>query len=132
MIEKLRISGAQSGERSSPVRPTETTGSASFGELLRHRAETVGAESTAAEVALSKHAASRAEQRGIDLSEHLMARLSESIALANTKGVRNMLVLDETSAFIVDVPQSRVVTALSKEELKDNLFTNIDGAVLLK
>ena len=60
-----------------------------------------------------------------------MARLNDSVGRAQAKGAKNILVFDATRAFIVNVPQSRVITAISQEEMKDNVFTNIDGAVLL-
>ena len=51
---------------------------------------------------------------------------------AQEKGAKNILVLDAGRAFIVNVPQNRVITAISQDEMRDNVFTNIDGAVLLK
>ena len=41
------------------------------------------------------------------------------------------LALDRSLAFIINVPNSRVITAMSQEEMKENIFTNIDGAVIL-
>ena len=79
----------------------------------------------------SKHAQQRAEERGIEITGDLMARLNDSVGRAQAKGAKNILVFDATRAFIVNVPQSRVITAISQEEMKDNVFTNIDGAVLL-
>ncbi|WP_434084601.1 hypothetical protein [Lacrimispora xylanisolvens] len=34
-------------------------------------------------------------------------------------------------AFIVNVPNNTVVTTMSGNEMKENIFTNIDSAVLL-
>ena len=82
-------------------------------------------------VEFSKHARSRAEERGIDVTPTLLERLSDSVERAEAKGAKNILALDQSLAFIVNVPNGRVITALSEEELKESVFTNIDGAVFL-
>ena len=83
------------------------------------------------QVAFSKHALSRAEERGIEVTPSLMERLTDSVERAEAKGATNILALDQSLAFIVNVPNGRVITALSEEEMKDSIFTNIDGAVFL-
>lgn len=83
------------------------------------------------QVAFSKHALSRAEERGIEVTPTLLERLTDSVERAEAKGATNILALDQSLAFIVNVPNGRVITALSEEEMKDSIFTNIDGAVFL-
>ena len=83
------------------------------------------------QVAFSKHALSRAEERGIEVTPTLLERLSDSVERAEAKGATNILALDQSLAFIGNVPNGRVITALSEEEMKDSIFTNIDGAVFL-
>ena len=39
--------------------------------------------------------------------------------------------LDQSLAFIINVPNGRVITTISQEEMKESIFTNIDGAVIL-
>ena len=82
-------------------------------------------------VAFSKHAISRAEERGIEVTPTLLERLGDSVEKAQAKGATNILALDQSLAFIVNVPNYRVITALSQAEMKENIFTNIDGAVFL-
>ena len=82
-------------------------------------------------VAFSKHALSRAEERGIEVTPTLLERLSDSVERAEAKGAKNILALDQSLAFIVNVPNGRVITALSEDEMKESIFTNIDGAVFL-
>ena len=82
-------------------------------------------------MAFSKHALSRAEERGIEVTPSLLERLSDSVERAEAKGARNILALDQSLAFIVNVPNGRVITALSEDEMKESIFTNIDGAVFL-
>lgn len=82
-------------------------------------------------VNFSKHALERAEERGIELTPNLMERLSNSVEKAQEKGATNILAFDDSRAFIINIPYGRVITTMSQEEMKENIFTNIDGAVLL-
>jgi len=79
----------------------------------------------------SKHAIARAAQRGMALTPSLMDKLADSVERAQEKGVTNILAFDSTQAFIINVPYGRVITTLSQDEMKENFFTNIDGAVIL-
>ena len=99
----------------------------SFGAVLQQQLE----RSQTRQVAFSKHALSRAEERGIEVTPTLLERLGDSVERAEAKGATNILALDQSLAFIVNVPNSRVITALSEAEMKDSIFTNIDGAVFL-
>ena len=82
-------------------------------------------------IAFSKHARQRAEQRGIQVDDELMDQLSDTVEKAQAKGATNILAFDTTRAFIINVPNGRVITAMCPEEMKENIFTNIDGAVIL-
>ena len=60
-----------------------------------------------------------------------MDKLTDSVERAQAKGARNILAIDQSLAFIINVPNNRVVTLMRQDEMKENVFTNIDGAVLL-
>ena len=79
----------------------------------------------------SKHSKERIQQRGISLTEQLMTDMNAAAGKARLKGARDVVMISRDAAFIVNVPNNMVVTAMSGEEMKDNIFTNIDGAVLL-
>ncbi len=83
-------------------------------------------------MAFSKHARARAEERGIEVTPTLMDQLADSVERASAKGATNILAFDATRAFIINIPHGRVITTMSQEEMQENIFTNIDGAVLLK
>lgn len=102
-----------------------------FGALFRNELEQAQKQNSASSVAFSKHAMTRAEERGIQIDETLLNQLSDSLEKAQAKGAKNILAFDTTRAFIVNVPHGRVITAMSQEEMKENIFTNIDGAVIL-
>ena len=79
----------------------------------------------------SKHASLRLEQRGIRLSDRQMERLSNGTKQAEQKGIRDSLVIVDELAFIVNIPKNTVITALDSTETNSNVFTNIDGAVIM-
>jgi len=51
--------------------------------------------------------------------------------MSSQKGIKNSLVLVDDYAFIMNVPSSTVITAMDKNETKNNVFTNIDGAIIV-
>lgn len=82
------------------------------------------------ELKFSKHAAGRLIDRNIQLSATQMERLEEGTRNAGQKGIKDSLVIVDELAFIVNVPNQTVITALDQTEAKGNIFTNIDGAVI--
>lgn len=82
-------------------------------------------------VQFSKHAENRIRQRGIDMSEDVMANLNQAVEKARAKGARDTVIIGSEGAFIVNVPNNIVVTTISEQEMKNNIFTNIDSAVLM-
>ncbi len=83
----------------------------------------------AREVKMSKHAMMRLEARNINLDGDQVERLKNAVDKASTKGVRDTLVVMDDVAFVVNVNARTVITAVNQSELKDNVFTHIDGAV---
>lgn len=82
-------------------------------------------------VKFSKHAANRLSSRNIELTNDQMNRLQEGAQKAQAKGIKESLVLVDSLAFIVNVPSNTVVTAMNQNETNENIFTNIDGAVII-
>ncbi len=78
----------------------------------------------------SKHALARVERRGIELDQGTLSRLSQGVQRAASKGSRDSLVLVDGNAFVVSVSNRTVITAVGSEHMKDNVFTNIDSAVI--
>ena len=98
----------------------------SFQEVLNRTTE----QNQVTELKFSKHAAGRLIDRNIELSEAQMERLQEGARNAGQKGIKESLVIVDELAFIVNVPNKTVVTALDSTEAGGNIFTNIDGAVI--
>ena len=100
----------------------------SFGAMFR---EELQKAQEPRDVEFSKHAMTRAEERGIDITPDLIDQLRGSMIRAQAKGATNILAMDSEKAFIINVPNAKVITAITQNELKENVFTNIDGAVFL-
>jgi flagellar operon protein len=82
-------------------------------------------------VTFSKHAQIRMSERDISLSDSEYEKLNAAVKAAEEKGVSDTLVLMNNKAFIVNVQSNVVVTALKDEDMQGNVFTKIDGAVIL-
>lgn len=82
-------------------------------------------------VQFSRHAEMRIQQRGIEVSPDMMNSLNQAVAKAREKGAKDTVVIGAQGAFIVNVPNNIVVTTMTEQEMKNNIFTNIDSAVLM-
>lgn len=82
-------------------------------------------------ISFSKHANQRTEERNISITQNDLNRLEDACDKAGQKGIRDALVVMDNSAFIINTTSRVVITALDKNEMKSNVFTNIDGAVFL-
>lgn len=99
----------------------------SFEEILKQKQEVTDSS----ELKFSKHASMRLNDRHINLSQEQNERLENGVLKASEKGINESLVILDSLAFIVNVPNRTVVTAIDQSESKDNIFTNIDGAVIV-
>ena len=82
-------------------------------------------------ISFSKHAMERVAERNVDVSAEQLERLNEGVRLAEEKGLKTPLILMDTTAFVVNVPNNKVVTVVNDESLKGSVFTNIDGTVMI-
>lgn len=98
----------------------------SFQEILKNKQTEADSQ-----LKFSKHAASRLNDRQIDLTPDQMERLENGTKKASEKGINESLVLIDQLAFIVSVKNNTVITAMDSKEATDNIFTNIDGAVIM-
>lgn len=81
-------------------------------------------------VSFSRHALQRLERRGIELGEQDLARLGDGVDRAAGKGSRASVVFVDGTAFVVAVPKRTVLTAVDPEHMREQVFTNIDSAVI--
>ncbi|MCP4633266.1 MAG: flagellar biosynthesis protein [candidate division Zixibacteria bacterium] len=102
---------------------TIPSGSSNFTDQLKRAASVVN-------IRFSGHALNRMNHRGISLSEIQMDKLNQAVENARSKGSRDSLVLLKDLAFVVNVKNNTVLTAMQTENLKDSVFTNIDSTVI--
>lgn len=80
----------------------------------------------------SGHAIKRLNDRDIALDEEDLGRISEAVDRAEQKGSKESLILDGEHAYVVNVQNRTVITAVDQLELRERVFTQIDSAVLTK
>ena len=95
------------------------TGKESFASLLDDRLKVSG------------HAQTRLQSRNIDMNRDQWERVIGGVEKAAQKGAKESLVLMDEVALVVSVKNRTVITAVEKEKLKENVFTNIDSAVIV-
>lgn len=122
--------GPQPVRPAGPVRP-EAAGAAAggFAEVLRERLAGTG---RAAGVEFSRHALERLQASGRPLSATQVRAVGEAIDRAAAKGARESLILVDDLALVVSVPNRTVITAVAGERMKEQVFTQIDSAVIVR
>lgn len=85
----------------------------------------------AKEVKISGHAMERLKRRNIELDSTDMKKLTEAIDKAESKGARESLLLYKDVAFIASIRNKTIITAIDSDNARDNVFTNIDSAVII-
>ncbi len=125
MIERVQLRGSSATLTSAPAKPIQNRDAERFAQVLESQLRKSG------ELRFSAHAQQRLESRGIDLSSDEMAGIGRAVEQAAAKGSRESLVLTDRVALVVNVPNRTVITALANNEARENVFTNIDSAVVV-
>ncbi len=94
-----------------------------FGQVLENKLQ--------AQLKFSQHAQQRLQSRNIELGEAEIARLENAVSKARDKGARDSLILMDNLALVVSIKNNTVITAVDEQNLKENVFTNIDSAVIV-
>jgi flagellar operon protein len=97
------------------VSPTDST----FADMLQ------------GQLKVSGHAKTRLESRNIQLNQDDWNRVLGGVQKAAAKGSKESLVMIDNVALVVSVKNKTVITAVDQDNLKDNVFTNIDSAVIV-
>ncbi|MEQ1934038.1 MAG: TIGR02530 family flagellar biosynthesis protein [Fimbriimonadaceae bacterium] len=106
-------------QSTTPVAPKAVTGGADFGTILQDRLKVSG------------HAQTRLQSRNIELGEAEWERVMAGVEKASQKGAKESLVMVDDVALVISIKNRTVITAVDKASLKDNVFTNIDSAVVV-
>lgn len=123
-IEQLQDQYLNRGQKPSQV----VKNGLSFQDILNQK---TNERKAPAELKFSKHATNRLVDRKIELTDSQLERLNEGTQKASEKGIQESLVIVDSLAFIVNIPNSTVITAMDQTETDENVFTNIDGAVII-
>lgn len=112
-----------------PPRATDKVSRSATGKTANTFEQTL-ARQLESPVGFSRHAIDRMASRGISFSENDLQRLNGAVDLVQAKGGRDSLVLMDSTALVVSVKNRQVVTVLDQSQLKDNVFTHIDSAII--
>lgn len=104
---------------STPVQPSKVESGPDFASVLQDRLKVSG------------HAQTRLQSRGIELGPAEWNRVLEGVERAAAKGAKESLVMVDNAALVVSIKNRTVITAVDQQHLKDNVFTNIDSAVIV-
>ena len=80
---------------------------------------------------ISKHATKRLEERDLHMDSNEFFKLQNAVKKLRQKGGRDSLVITDKAAYIVDVNNNRVVTAIDKSDMAENVFTKIDSTLVI-
>ena len=119
------------------VRPIQKTGKAPkrvFSDTLRKENDfkkVLDKEFSRGEVKFSAHAQERLRLRDIELSKSELDKINQAVAKAASKGAKETLIVLDERALVVSVKNNTVITVMDQTQMKENVFTNIDSAVIL-
>jgi flagellar operon protein len=130
LISPTGVNTTPAGNR---VDPGKTAGPSFQETLQKLQIPQAGAPGAAALEGLkfSNHAVERMRTRGIHFAPEQLDKISSAIDKARLKGAKETLVLTDQSALIVSVKNNTVVTVMDSQNLKENVFTNIDSTVVI-
>ncbi|ANC76866.1 hypothetical protein ABE65_008655 [Fictibacillus phosphorivorans] len=83
------------------------------------------------QLTVSKHAQKRLQDRNITISETSWNKISEKVIEAGQKGIKDSLVIMKNVTLVVNAPNQTVITALDRNESTSQIFTNINGAIVI-
>lgn len=89
------------------------------------------AEEKQTNLTISKHAGHRMHQRQIDIESHVWEKIGTKVNEAKQKGVNDSLVLLNNAALIINAKNSTVITVMDRQEASKQIFTNIDGTIIM-
>jgi len=103
------------------------TGGTAFRDVLRESAAPAGTP-----LKFSAHALQRLASRNITLSPDDMQRMNAMADKAAAKGAKQSLFMMNDVAMVVSIKNRTVITAVDQDSMKENVFTNIDSAAIIK
>jgi flagellar operon protein len=82
-------------------------------------------------IQLSKHALKRLQERSLEMDSDEFFKIKNAMEQLKAKGGRDSLVITDNAAYILDINNNKIVTAIDKENMNENVFTKIDSTMIL-
>jgi flagellar operon protein len=117
-IANAKIAELAQGQ-SPAIQRTQRSSAGAFDAILADRLKVSG------------HAQTRLASRNIELGKEEWERVLGGVEKAAEKGAKESLVMLDDIALVVSVRNRTVITAMDRENLRNNVFTNIDSAVIV-
>lgn len=123
LYNNLLINDVQKASKQQNNQTPQVKAAGGFQQVLENKIE------ENSQIQFSKHASLRLSARNIQLSVDQIKRVESGMQKAREKGIRDSLVMVDDVALVVNVNSKTVITAINSD--KENVFTNIDGAVIV-
>lgn len=115
------IPGDQKVDRSNELKKSQVS---DFKNLLKDISSKKGQD-----IKLSGHAQKRLKSRNIEFDSNEYLKIQDALNKLKTKGGKDSLVVTSKAAYVLDVNQGTIVTAVDKESMNENIFTKIDSTI---
>jgi len=101
---------------------TQTSFSAILAEKIDHADQAVK---------FSRHAVERIESRNLVLTRDQLDRIQDSVDKAAAKGAKESVLVMDSMALLVSIDNRTVITCVDRQDMKENIFTNVDSVAFL-
>jgi flagellar operon protein len=120
-----KLPGERSVDKTNQLRPGQ---SSDFKALLNEQVSHANIDHG---IKLSTHAAKRLHERNIEVDSGEYIKLKDAMSKLRAKGSKDSLVITPKAAYILDVGNNKIVTAIDKGSLSENIFTKIDSTLFV-
>ncbi|MFA9456089.1 TIGR02530 family flagellar biosynthesis protein [Halalkalibacter sp. AB-rgal2] len=85
----------------------------------------------ATKLVFTKHAKNRMESRGISIDDNKWIEIENKVVEARKKGIKESVVITEDATLLINAQTHTIITALNRNEAKSQIFSNINGTILI-
>lgn len=83
------------------------------------------------ELKISAHAKDRLKERNINFNDDDLTNIRQAVEKIRNKGGREALIIYNNVALLTSVKNNTIITAVDDKSMKENVFTNIDSAIII-
>ncbi len=121
-----QVNSTSLGKKRAPE--AHSASSQEFEQLLRQE---IAPSKKEIDLKISKHAQKRIDDRSLDFDQNEFLKIKDAITKLRDKGGKDSLVITGKAAYIVDVSNEKIVTAMNKDDMSENVFTKIDSTLFI-